>query len=121
MDGLSLSSHYAGDALTVTVAGDLDLIAARRLLSWAEELLGQFATSPGEDGVDDGRDAGERLSRLVVEISGVAFIDAAGLGALVALQNRAARHQVQVLLKAAPAPVQRLLALTRMQDHFTLR
>ncbi|MFC6884566.1 MULTISPECIES: STAS domain-containing protein [Actinomadura] len=120
MDGLSLSSHYAGDALTVTVAGDLDLIAARRLLSWAEESLARFATPDGERG-DDGRDAGERFSQLVVEVSGVAFIDAAGLGALVALQNRAARHQVQVLLKAAPAPVQRLLALTRMQDHFTLR
>src|SRR5690349_3159914 len=57
--------------------------------------------------------AGDRL--LVVDLRQVTFIDAAGLGFLVAVHNQRRRHGSRLLLRNAAPRVLRLLRLTGMQ------
>ncbi len=51
---------------------------------------------------------------LVVDLGGVAVLDAAGLGMLVAAHRRAAAADRRLVLRAVPPPVARLLAMTRL-------
>lgn len=51
---------------------------------------------------------------LVVDLSDVAVLDAAGLGMLVAAHRRAAAADRRLVLRAVPASVARLLAMTRL-------
>lgn len=62
--------------------------------------------------------AGE--TRLVLDLGGVAFVDSSGLGALVALLKRLG-GQGQLVLAAVQPPVQRLLALTRLDRVLAIR
>lgn len=51
---------------------------------------------------------------LVVDLTDVAILDAAGLGMLVAAHRKAASVDRRLVLRAVPPPVARLLAMTRL-------
>jgi anti-anti-sigma factor len=57
---------------------------------------------------------------LVVDLDGVSFLDACGLGVLVGAANRAARVGIQVTVIGARPNVYRLFDLTRLVDRFDL-
>ncbi|MFC9973880.1 STAS domain-containing protein [Spirillospora sp. NPDC127200] len=76
-----------------------------------------------QDRAENGAEGGApvlRVRAVVIDASGVVFIDAFGLGTLVTLANTARRHHLSFAL-AAPSPaVHRLLAITGMDDRFTV-
>ncbi|MFC9970468.1 STAS domain-containing protein [Spirillospora sp. NPDC127200] len=110
-DALKLSTHHTGTTLTITVTGELDFASSRQLQDCLDSVFIQLARHNGN---------GDRaVEQLVIDTGGIAFIDACGLGVLVALRNRAHGHRLPLLLATIPASLRRLLAITDMQDHFT--
>lgn len=85
----------------LTVSGRLDATAAPRLQEQAQPVLGQEKS-------------------LVLDLSGVEFLDSAGLGTLVALEKEARGQGLKLVLLAPSGPVRRVLALARMEGFFAL-
>ncbi|MEA2169632.1 MAG: hypothetical protein QOF76_2932 [Solirubrobacteraceae bacterium] len=82
------------ERVVVRVGGELDLSVAADVGARIGELL----------------DAG--LGRIVVDLSGVTFIDSAGIHMLVAAQRTAERDDAALSLVAVPLLVRRVLDLT---------
>ena len=99
MARLHLSTRRYDGTVTVAVAGELDVAAAPGLKSLHKIL----AADPG---------------RIVINLSRVSFIDAAGLGALVALRNRAERQHTALLLADVPATMSRVMKLLKLDGQF---
>jgi len=59
-------------------------------------------------------------ARLVLDLSGTERVDSAGLGALLAVQTRAAEARRQVLLRGASEEIRFLLVMTRLDDRFVI-
>jgi anti-anti-sigma factor len=90
-----------GRAVTVTVAGDVDLAAADTLWSVLDEH------------VHEG-------SHVVVDCSGVAFLDSMGLRTLIRAQHKAAASGARLTLAAPSEAVLRVLHLAGVADLFVL-
>jgi anti-anti-sigma factor len=88
-----------GDRLVLKLRGELDLASAGSLES---EL--QAAAS---DGFRD----------LVIDLSGLAFMDSTGIGLLVRAQVAAQENQHKLSLRRGPAQVQRVLEITGLADR----
>ncbi|GIH76872.1 STAS domain-containing protein [Planobispora longispora] len=89
--GLSVTVH--GNSTIHRVTGDIDVSTAPALRTRLQNAL----TAGGG---------------LLVDLSGVTFMDARGLGALVAVNNRARELGGTVQLIGVPVAVRRLLKLT---------
>ena len=90
-----------GDALVLSLTGELDLYTAPAL---REALRGAVERSP---------------ARLVVDLGGVTFIDSTALGALVEARSRLARDDAFAL--AAPGlEVRRALEVSGLDRHFSV-
>jgi anti-sigma B factor antagonist len=98
---LSLTAMLDGGDLVVLVDGEVDVSTAPHLRSFLLQ-------------VDDG----ERV--LVVDLSDMDFLDAAGLSVLVALQRRLAQRASQVVLRSPSASTRRLLQITGLEELFWL-
>jgi anti-sigma B factor antagonist len=85
-----------GGVATMRLTGRLDLVSAAGLRSAVE------------GAVEAGR------PRLVVDLSGVAFVDSSGLGALVAGLKRARQAGGELRIAAAGEQVMTVLTLTRL-------
>jgi anti-anti-sigma factor len=93
--GHSFEARLSGDTVFATLSGELDMAATFRL----EPQLERVTHQPGVRG-------------LVLDMSGVDFIDSAGLGLLLATHERLRAAQVRLQL-ADPSPaVLRMLELT---------
>lgn len=91
----------AAGQFTVVVEGDLDLMTVPLFLGAATSALDQA-----------------EAATLRVDLSGVAFIDSAGIDALIRI-SEAARLRGRVLeLAGASRPVERLLQLAGLGDTF---
>jgi anti-sigma B factor antagonist len=97
---LRLSARRQDGTVTVAVGGEVDIATAPELKSYLDKIL-----------LADPR-------RVVLNLSGIPFIDAAGLGALVQFKERAERQRTALLLADVPAAVLRLLRLTKLDGHF---
>jgi anti-sigma B factor antagonist len=86
----SVTTRTEGADLVVVALGELDIAGAPAI----RKLIADSATSGRE--------------RVVVDLSGVTFIDGAGLGGLLAEPRR---KGVEVVLRAPSPPVERLLEL----------
>ncbi|MBW8480813.1 STAS domain-containing protein [Actinomadura parmotrematis] len=103
METLHLSARRTADTAVLSVAGELDMATAPHLLARV-----------------DGTLADGRLPRvLVLDVGATVFIDAAGLGALLAAQRAARRLDVPLRLSGASEAVDRLLSITRTRHCFT--
>lgn len=91
MAALIIRIRTAPAPTLVTVAGEIDVLTA-------PQLRDQVRTLPDVD--------------VVLDISGVRLLAAAGLRVLLDLQDRRARTGAQLVLAAAPPSVQRVLCVT---------
>jgi anti-sigma B factor antagonist len=90
------------DGVVLALSGELDLASAPVL---EQELREAEATNP---------------TRLVIDLSGLAFMDSTGLQALLRARERANTDgQHQLRLRRAPHQVQRVFDLTKTGDAFT--
>jgi anti-sigma B factor antagonist len=98
---LKIESHREGDTLLVVLSGELDLASAPDL---ERELQ-----------------AGEQIAptRLVIDLSGLGFMDSTGLQALLRARERANEAGYALSLRRGPHQVQRVFELTKTVDAFT--
>jgi anti-anti-sigma factor len=95
----SLRTERRDASLEVVAAGELDMAAAFKLESGLDPLL------------DD-----EAVEAVQLDLSEVDFVDSAGLGALLALRERAQDRGIALEISRASDPVRRLLGLTGLGD-----
>ena len=88
-------------ALTVRLEGELDL-------ETAQELDRQLAAIDAA-----------RVERLVIDLSGVSFMDSRGLSSIVRAHQSAQEHGYTVVLRRGSSQVQRLFALTGVDERLT--
>ncbi len=91
-----------GGGLAVQIHGDLDLTTADDARSRLEAIVA------GADG------------DVVLDLAGLGFIDSTGLGALVAVQNRASQVPVTVRLTGVSSQVRRVMEITRLDELFEI-
>jgi anti-sigma B factor antagonist len=105
MTGVQMTIEIEFDeaGTTLSVGGEMDLAAADELAAAVDRALG----------------SGE--SPLIVDLSGVSFIDSTGLGALVRFQNAATAADRELVLQAPSERVLRILELTGLTSTFTIR
>jgi anti-anti-sigma factor len=95
---LEISSALLDGVVTVSLQGELDLASARRL----EEC---FAS------IDE-----QRPTRVVVDLSGLSFMDSSGLRTLLIADALASEHGYELVLLPGQEPVQRVFELTGALD-----
>ena len=102
-DLFSVSGERAGDGLgIVAVSGEVDIYTAPQFRECMVELL----------------DAG--IDRLVVDLSGVTFIDSTALGVLIGGVRRAHTAGGAIALVVTSRAVERVLAITGLDRVFTI-
>jgi stage II sporulation protein AA (anti-sigma F factor antagonist) len=97
---LSLTTKKSGGRAIVAVKGDLDAFSARSLEAEVAHLV-----------------AG-KTSDVVFDLSGTFFLDSSGLRALLVAERSVLDHGGQITLRAPSEPVQRLLEITGLSEHF---
>ena len=101
MRGFGLTIEpLAGGAVRVALRGELDLEHA---YTFDEEMR---------------RVEEDRPPCLVLDLKGLSFLDSSGLARLLAANRRARRERRRLLLVRGSAPVQRLMAITAVGQHF---
>jgi anti-anti-sigma factor len=63
---------------------------------------------------------GQPNGGLVIDLTGTTRVDSTGLGALAAVQARAAERKLQVRLRGVSEEFRLLLVLTRLEDRFVI-
>ena len=99
---LDLSTRGYGDHAVVSVGGEVDLETATRLGDAALAALRDLS------------------SHLVLDLSGVSFMDSTGLKVLLSLQRSAALAGGSLTVAGATRPVRRILALTGLDQTLQL-
>lgn len=95
--------HDAHDGIhVVAVSGELDVAGAPEVRTALA-----LATSG-------------RAGALVLDLSDVSFIDSTGLGTLLRADDQLRADGVRMIVVCPPGPVQRLLAMTRLDGHLAL-
>ena len=92
----------AGGAVRIALRGELDLEHA---YTFDEELRRVEAGGPG---------------CIVLDLRGLTFIDSSGLARLLAARHRARKAARRLLLIRGSTPVQRLMAITAVGEHFEM-
>ena len=101
----------SGDHLEVRVAHRPDHVELR--------LVGELTLATAErlaDRLDDVERSAPPL--VAIDLRAVRFIDSNGLAQLVGAHRRSRERRGRLLLVTAPGPVERLLALTRLDREF---
>ena len=97
---LTIAAGVAGDTLTITLRGDLDLSNCLRL----PETVREHATP----------------AVIVIDLAGVDFCDSSGLGVLVQLHKAAEREGRRLVLRAPTLNVRRLFDVAGLSDVFVV-
>ncbi|MFB4279979.1 MULTISPECIES: STAS domain-containing protein [unclassified Nonomuraea] len=107
MDPLHLTTSRSNGTVIVSVSGELDIANTELFRSHLLALLQEAARSrrPGMG--------------LVIEMSRLSFIDAAGLGILVSVQNQAMSQSTPLHIAGVPPAMRRLLRITGLDQHLT--
>ena len=100
---VSIQNGARDDELVVAVRGEIDMLTAPAL---EEEL---------EDGI------GKRPEILVVDLSGVTFLDSSGCNALIRGKRRADAHAIGLELAGLSPSCRRVLEIGGLLDLFTIR
>jgi len=88
-----------GHTVVVWFAGEMDVTNS-------DELIGQA----GDQATND-------VQRLILDLSGLQFLDSSGIRALVALVRRlSARGTVVTMVVPEESPIRRILEITRMEE-----
>jgi anti-sigma B factor antagonist len=98
---LLIESRAEQGRLVLALRGELDLTSVPQ---FERELQEAEATGP---------------ARLVLDLSGLDFMDSTGLRALLQARERAKAEDHELVLRRGPRQVQRVLELTKTLDVFT--
>ena len=98
---LRLSSLRCDATTTVLVTGELDIATTGQMHAYVEYVLGEPGTT-----------------RVILDMRGVSFIAAAGIGLLTELRNTAALRGTELLLGEVSPVVARLLALVGLAGQY---
>lgn len=85
----------------IALHGELDFARAEGIVTAATEAM-----------------AADGVTRLVIDMSGVAFVDSTALGAFIAVHSHAREAGVEIALVEANHRVRRLLEVTRLGSFF---
>jgi anti-sigma B factor antagonist len=96
---LKLDYELRGTTAEVAVTGDLDMAGAFKLEPAIERMVSDTA-----------------VERLVVDLAGVEFIDSAGVGSLVATQDRLSDLGIDARFRRPSKAVQRVLDVSGVRD-----
>jgi anti-sigma B factor antagonist len=99
---LSVEVHESGEAIVISVEGELDLASAPQL----EEAMARAERAGA--------------SQLVVDLGRLKFIDMAGVRVLIAAHRRAEEADRRLLLVDVPTQIWRVMALARVDDLLPL-
>ena len=99
---LALSTHQADDLAVVTVGGEVDLDTASQL---------------GDHALEAVRDVSPHV---VLDLTGVTFMDSTGLKVLLSIQRRADLAGGSLAVAGATRSVLKILALTGLDQTFAL-
>ena len=91
-----------GSTTTLTVAGVLELLQGDKLEAAARRLLPE-------------------VDRVVIDLSGVTFMDSSGLGALIAISQAAEERGTSLVLRSPPPAVTRIMEMTATESVFTIQ
>ena len=95
----TLRSYARGSLVEVTVAGNLDMAAAFQIETQLDDLL-----------------AAGHVQAARLDLAQVGFIDSAGLGALLAIRERADQLSIDLTITRVSDHVRRILDLTGLTD-----
>jgi anti-sigma B factor antagonist len=98
---LSVGAHGSPPVAVVTVGGEVDVYSAPQLRDQLTETLAEQPT-------------------VVVDLSGVEFIDSTGLGALVAARTTAAERGGTLALVCTQQRILKLFAITGLDSVFAI-
>ncbi len=98
---LLIETRSESDRVVVSLRGELDLTSVPQ---FERQLREAEATNPGW---------------LVIDLSGLDFMDSTGLRALLQARERAKSNRHELALRRGPRQVQRVLELTKTLDVFT--
>ena len=101
MDGFTCQARVVGDRIVIGLHGDLDTAAHDRLIS---------ATTPW---LASG-------THIVLDCSGITFIDSRGMQSLVELHHMAAAVGADLILTALPHAVSRIFRIAGVEGFFTV-
>lgn len=96
---------------------ELEILLSQRGTTTSIELVGECdlaARAPVQDAI--GRALAPDSECLVLDLGRVSFIDASGVGIVVALARRARAQQVRLLICPGPPAVQRVFAMCQLTD-----
>ena len=102
MLNFDLESRVEGDRAIVTVRGDFDLQVAERVVAELEKV----------------EEAAPAL--LVIDLSGLSFMDSSGMGVIAAAQARAVEAGRRIVLVRPPYTVRRAFELSGFDDVVTV-
>jgi anti-sigma B factor antagonist len=97
-DELTIRTSRAGNTTTVSAAGEVDLSTVDDLRS--------AVTAAAKDGTD----------KLRLDLTGVEFIDSAGLGGLLELRSTLRSHSVTLEIAAGDGPVRQAMEITGLSE-----
>jgi anti-anti-sigma factor len=98
---LGIQRKPDAQGIVVALTGELDLASAPEL---DRQLRDLDDTNPG---------------RLLIDLSGLEFIDSTGLALMVRAQQAANGNGHKLSLRRGPAQIQKLFEVTRLVEHFT--
>jgi anti-sigma B factor antagonist len=104
-DGTGGAPGEQGESVTVAVIGELDIATVPRFTARMSDLLRR----------------GGHLQELILDLSGLAFIDAGGLRALTELRSRIERQGAVLVLDGVPPQMRRLMRIIGPQRQFRMR
>jgi len=95
--------RWVGRAAVAEVVGDID---AARVPVFQQAILSVL---------------GEKPDRIIVDLSGVAYMDSSGLASLVKLLSRARKHDTKLYLVGMSEMIRGLFEITRLDAVFEIR
>jgi anti-sigma B factor antagonist len=96
---LTITSEREGVVHSITLSGELDLATVPRLQDELERVEASDARS------------------IIVDLSGLSFIDSAGIRLIITAEERSRVDSNRLVLLKAPASVQRVFQLTALEDQ----
>ena len=102
LDELQIDIQHDGDTAVFSLVGSLDIATSPSVRASLIEAAGQGAHD------------------LIVDLTGLEFLDSTGLGALIGAQRRAQEQQGRVRLVVTEGPIARLLNITGLGRIFAV-
>jgi len=100
---LTIRSQYDADGPVVTLAGEVDLRSSPQLREALLEILEQ------------------RPARLVIDLSGVEYMDSSGVGTMVEVKRRVERDGGRIILAGLQPRVRSVFEITQLDRFFEIR